>query len=343
MGKRILIAGFEIGGQMALIAETFRQKGIKCHSVAFNQDFRNYTNDFSLTRKGIRGIADKAVFWANSIRNYDIFYFFWGKSFLDTNRFPNLDLPLLKKMGKKILVHYRGSDLMNIEYYHCLRSAALGNDASSLRTQRQTRKQIERVNWCSRWVDHVLVSTPNLLDLVPKHAKPKLFPQVIDTQLWVPSRSTGNKDKIVIAHAPTRRFVKGTDLIIQAIENLRDKGLNLELRLIENTPFSSIKTILEEADFGIDQLFSGWYGKIAVEMMALGKPVFCFINQEYEQIANVSPPVVRTTAISLEQDIKDFINRREDWETIGNQGRQFVEIYHDVVKEADRILQLVDD
>ena len=341
-----MIAGFEIGGQMALLAKAFRRKGLQCQSVALNQDFRDFDNDVSLTKKGIKSIAEKALFLARSIDKYDIFYFFWGKSFLDTNRFPNLDIPILKFLGKKVLMHYRGSDLLNIDYYQVLRKIALGEEGDffSPLVAKQTCKQVNRVNWCGKWTDYILVSTPNLIELVPENVEPKLFPQVINTNEWRPEKRQQNqKDKIVVAHAPTRRFVKGTDLIIQAIENLKIQGVNIELRLIEGMPFSKMKAVLEDADLGIDQLFSGWYGKIAVEMMALGKPVFCYIAQKYEKIANFSPPIVRTTATSLEQDLKNFIaNGRQEWNSIGLEGRHFVERHHDVDKEADRILQLLD-
>ena len=36
----------------------------------------------------------------------------------------------------------------------------------------------------------------------------------------------------------------------------------------------------ETADILIDQLLAGWYGGLAVELMALGKPVICYIRED---------------------------------------------------------------
>jgi len=36
----------------------------------------------------------------------------------------------------------------------------------------------------------------------------------------------------------------------------------------------------ETADLLVDQLLTGWYGAVAVEMMALGKPVVCYLRED---------------------------------------------------------------
>ena len=46
--KKILFAGFEIGGQMQLMVETIRKRWIPATAVAFNDDFRGYQNDIKV-------------------------------------------------------------------------------------------------------------------------------------------------------------------------------------------------------------------------------------------------------------------------------------------------------
>jgi len=48
--KRILFAGFEIGGQMQLMAETMRKRWVQATSVSFHSDFRGYRN----TKKNLK-------------------------------------------------------------------------------------------------------------------------------------------------------------------------------------------------------------------------------------------------------------------------------------------------
>jgi hypothetical protein len=39
------------------------------------------------------------------------------------------------------------------------------------------------------------------------------------------------------------------------------------------------RRIYEKADLLVDQLLAGWYGGVAVEFMALGKPVVCYLRE----------------------------------------------------------------
>ncbi|KXK28600.1 MAG: hypothetical protein UZ12_BCD005000888 [Bacteroidetes bacterium OLB12] len=60
---RILIAGYEIGGQMQLLAETFRKRWMQASSAAYNDDFRGYQNDVMLAGKGFKANLDRFLFF----------------------------------------------------------------------------------------------------------------------------------------------------------------------------------------------------------------------------------------------------------------------------------------
>jgi len=113
----ILIAGYEIGGQMQLLAETMRKRWYNATSVAFNNDFRGYQNDIRLNP---RNCVSRLFFFIWALIHYDIFHFFWGISLLSFWRFHLLDLPILKLFGKKIIVHFRGLDVVDIKYFDWL-------------------------------------------------------------------------------------------------------------------------------------------------------------------------------------------------------------------------------
>ena len=84
------------------------------------------------------------------------------------------------------------------------------------------------------------------------------------------------KRPLRIGHAPTHRLVKGTDVIIRSI-NLLKKKYDFEFILIEGLKNIEAKNQYKKIDVLIDQLFHGWYGGLAVEAMALGKPVISYI------------------------------------------------------------------
>ena len=61
--------------------------------------------------------------------------------------------------------------------------------------------------------------------------------------------------------------------MIEAVEALSVGGLKLKLDLIEGVPRANVLERLARADVVVDQLVLGWYGGLAVEAMALGRPV----------------------------------------------------------------------
>ena len=50
--------------------------------------------------------------------------------------------------------------------------------------------------------------------------------------------------------------------------------------LVEGLSNSDAKKLYEKVDVMVDQFFAGWYGGLAVEVMALGKPILCFIRED---------------------------------------------------------------
>lgn len=339
MDKRVLIAGNEIGGQMQLLAETLRKKGVDAASIAFNIDFRQFHNDYRINPSGWNGTAKRISFFWKALRYYDVFHFFWGISLLAIWRFHLIDLPILKLFGKKIIIHFRGTDIVNINYYDYLIELAKGNIPEVIPPKSRPDQKKKLKIWL-KYADIVLVSTPDLL-FTSNNAI--LSPQAINLEEWNPDkieeRRVSENNMIKIVHAPTRRNTKGTEFILNTITELRNEGYLIELILVENKPFKEMQSIFAQCDLGIDQLLHGWYGKVSVELMALGKPVVCYISEEFDHVypdlplIKASTSTLRDTLISL---IHDATIRKE----AGMKGIAYVRKYHDVQQIADTLIEL---
>lgn len=336
MHKRILFAGYEIGGQMQLLAETFRNRNIQATSAAYNEDFRHYQNDIMLYQKGWRGDIDRFLFFLWAIKHYDVFHFFWGVSLWNWWRFHLLDLPLLKWCGKKIVVHFRGLDVIDIRYFDYLREKSRGLYIHSPPLSRPD--QLRKLKKWLRYADVVLVSEPDLFAAVPSAI---LSPQIVDVNYWTPTRKPlSETDGIIrIVHAPSSRRKKGTDFIEQAIQNLKARGYSVELVLAEHLPHYKIKELYEISDIGIDQVLYGWHGKVSVELMALEKPVICNINKEWKK-HRPDLPIVHAEPHNLEKVLENLIIDSEYRKLLGRAGREYVLKYHDKEVIADQLLQL---
>lgn len=336
MDKRILISGFEIGGQMQLLAETFRKRWLQATAAAYNQDFRGYQNDIMLAGAGLKGSFDRFLFFIWALKHYDVFHFFWGVSLWNWWRFHLLDLPLLKLFGKKIVVHFRGLDIVDIKHFDYLRDKSRGVATEKPPLSRPD-QQKKLKKWL-RYADVVLVSEPDLFDVVPDAI---LSPQVIDTRYWTPSsRPRSAQDGIIrIVHAPSSRRKKGTDFIEEAIENLKKKGYPVELIMAENLPHHKIRELYEMSDIGIDQVLYGWHGKVSVELMSLGKPVVCNIDERFRKY-RPDLPIVHGEPKNLEMVLEELIQKPDRRAAIGAESIRYAARYHDVEVIADELLSL---
>lgn len=332
--KRILIAGYEIGGQMQLLVETFRKRGIEAISVAFNDDFRAYNNDIKIDPKNW---FERILFFIWSLKHYDIFYFFWGVSLLSIWRFHLLDLPILKLFGKKVYPHFRGLDIVDIKYFDYLRDVT--NHSHTIEEPAMSRKdQLKKLKKWYRYSTNVLVSEPDLFYIAKNSI---LSPQVIDMDYWENKKSPlSEKDNIIrIVHAPTSRRKKGTDYIESAVATLKDKGYHVELILAENLQSHAIKDLYAKADIGVDQLLYGWHGKVSCELMAMKIPVICYINPKFGKYRK-DLPIISATPETLVKELELLVKDKLLRNSIGEESYQYVKKYHDVESEANNLLKL---
>ncbi|MEJ2568340.1 MAG: glycosyltransferase family 1 protein, partial [candidate division WOR-3 bacterium] len=98
--------------------------------------------------------------------------------------------------------------------------------------------------------------------------------------------------KLTICHAPTKRYLKGTDYVLKAVNGLKNK-YDFEFLLIENTPHKEVLKIKErQCDVLVDQLtdLGGFgYGMNSMESLSMGIPCITYINPQYEKFLKVHP------------------------------------------------------
>jgi hypothetical protein len=142
---------------------------------------------------------------------------------------------------------------------------------------------------------------------------------------------------VMIAHAPTDRDVKGTSHVIAAVDALKAEGLPVVLDLIEHVPHAEAVRRLAAADLVVDQLVLGWYGGVAVEAMALGRPVVCRIDQAANPFGD-RLPIVDASPGDLRERLRPLVADRGALARVGAESREFVCAEHDPRAIARRVL-----
>ncbi len=163
----------------------------------------------------------------------------------------------------------------------------------------------------------------------------------IDTELWKPVPETGRQrprdpiQRLVILHAPNHRALKGSAYFEQAVKELKDEGFEVELKVVEKVPNNEMRALMRSADVVADQLVIGWYAMFAMEAMALGKPVLCYLREDLKRfyidaglISRGEIPIVECSPTKVKEVIKGLVMDREALDEIGKRSRAFIEKHH---------------
>jgi glycosyltransferase involved in cell wall biosynthesis len=151
-----------------------------------------------------------------------------------------------------------------------------------------------------------------------------------------------NNPRPLVIHAPSHRGIKGTDIILQAVAQLKKEGVDFDFQLVEGLANKDAREVYERADLLIDQLYAGWYGGLSVELMALGKPVMCYIREGdlkfIPEEMRMELPIIMITPDALQSILFAWLTeKKQDLPSLGIQSRSFVEKWHDPLKIASRL------
>ena len=131
-------------------------------------------------------------------------------------------------------------------------------------------------------------------------------------------------------------------MILNALESLQKEGFEFDLILVEGVSHEEACRQYKTIDVLVDQLFAGWYGGLAVEAMALGKPVMVYIRENDLQFIpsemKEELPFIQVTPDNIKEGLKKVLGMpREELLSIAKASRAFVEKWHDPVRIVSKI------
>jgi len=249
----------------------------------------------------------------------------------------------LKRRGKGIAVTFQGSDARQGDVCRELFAvcAATGEGARHFPPE-QDRIKRRRIRTFAKHADRIYALNPDLLHVLPDGATFLPYSH-IDLREWTPSdRVMDPNGPRLVVHAPSRQGIKGTRFILDAVNRLQSEGLPLEFVLAEELPHDEVMDLFARADLVVDQLLIGWYGAVAVEAMALGKPVICYIREEDlrfipERMRDQIPLIGANPETVCDVLRQWVLAPHEELRKRGEQGRAYVEAWHDPLRIAERL------
>lgn len=178
-------------------------------------------------------------------------------------------------------------------------------------------------------------------ELIP-HVEPYFkrvwtIPRLIDLGQVPKSLSAGTRPLIV--HAPTHREVKGTQYIVDAMTTL-SKQFDFEFLLCAGLKHQDAMSLYRQADIIIDQLRIGTYGQLAIEAMAMEKVVVSYIADYVRPNLPEELPIVNANPDTFLSIMDGLLADRRLWQTLGEQGRTYVENYHAMEKVIPQLITM---
>jgi len=204
-----------------------------------------------------------------------------------------------KKLGKKIVCCYYGSDLR-------------------IRGIIKELDDISDLNITSEY-DH----------LAMKSDLEYLFYPYDSSEL--PELNNQENEIVTIVHSPTNRKYKGTELIVNVIEKIK-KERKINFILLENEKRSKVLEEKSKCNICIDQVGGRMggtgYGKAGIETLAMGIPTVTNMTKEYSDWLPENPFVVANNESELYDKLIELIDNKELRIQIGKSGKAWTEKYH---------------
>jgi hypothetical protein len=242
------------------------------------------------------------------------------------------DLRLAKRLGRKVFMTLQGCDVRLSDLSasrnivtpchegHC---QVVPICRSTLDAQRRA-----MIHDILPQMDRLFVLNPELAYYVPGAV---FLPYAsVDVEVYEPIWPK-REGPAVILHAPSDESIKGSRLIVAAVERLKQR-IPLEFVLIKGISHAEALKLYQKADLVIDQVLAGWYGGFAVEAMAMGKPVACYIRDSdlrwIPDAMRAELPLWRLTPETIEADLTAALARRDEWQIWGQKARAFVLRWH---------------
>lgn len=232
-----------------------------------------------------------------------------------------------------MVMHYAGSEVR-------IKSIARENNKFVRVNSCNEVKIAHAVERVAKYIRTAIVADYELYPYVNQYFKRTvLIRHAIEPSIFKPSFPSIRKKKLVIIHAPTNDWVKGTDVILDAIAKLKSK-YDFEVKLVNNMQHKDAITIYKTADIVIDQILIGAHGVFALEAMALGKPVVCYIREDLRSSHPEELPIVSANPDDIYEQLKVLVENPELRRELGLRGREYVVKHHDSIKIAQQLIEL---
>lgn len=281
-----------------------RRQGVRADYLAVGRKSSAWDQcDYHFAQQGDL-LAEFQWFW-DVVAQYEVIHSHFGVMLSSTG----WELPLLKALGRKIVVHYRGCEIRDRE-----RNMALHPKVNICQVcdynATLCRGAKARVERAQQYGDLFLVTTPDLQDFAPNAIHFPFFCPDIDAGSGRPAAPRGDR-AFKIVHATNHPGIEGTAHLEQAVQRLQAKGHRVELVFLQGVTPERVLEEIRDADLTVGKLKMGYYANAQIESCFLGVPAVTFVRPDLRSPALERTGLILTDLDHLEATLEHYLTHPE--------------------------------
>lgn len=327
---KVFIGPLNIASQPYYLAEGLRKFGIDAHCITYETGTFGYQTHKSYAWP--KAPAERVEVFNRALmeayeENFDIYHFFQRPFYFpipsgDHDSFIGSEIPLLKSRGKRVAYRFTGWELVNRELemqknpYSAFHHGWDGRFNPELKA--------EYLEFLRAQVDAFMVVDPMMHEHCPEaDIVPRILPVSDFEEVGIEKKAVP-----LIVHAPSNNVYKGSKFILKAFEDLRNEGLKFDVQLLNRVLYTEALDWYRRADIIVDQVLIGWYGVLATECMAMGKPVAVYVRDDLAKTPE-DIPIHNINLDTIKDQLRNLIQDFDLRNDLATRGRGYVKAVHD--------------
>lgn len=236
--------------------------------------------------------------------------------------------PLLRRMGRHIVVHYRGCEIRDRELNQRLHPEMNICEECDYQPRICEMPVNERRRvLASRYGSAFLVTTPDMKDFVPNAVHVPFFVMSNEPVLDAAAPTATRRWKVV--HATNHPGIEGSRRIKDAIDEVVKRGYPIHYVPLTGVNHERVLAELVDADLSIGKMKMGYYANQQVESMVAGVPTITYVRPEFMTEALRESGFIFATLDGLPDVIERYLSDRQAFAAKRAQARRSILALHD--------------
>lgn len=256
--------------------------------------------------------------------------------FMHTLTYSGWEIPVLRRLGRKIVAHYRGCEVRDPD--RIMARAPRFNLCQSCDYDRGCLSEAarQRRELGQKYADLLLVTTPDMVEFVPGAVQLPFFGPPESEITETAHHQAGSAFKIV--HATNHPGLDGTDEIVRVVDRLRSEGRKIRLKVLTGVGRDRVLAELAAADLSIGKMKMGFYANSQIEAMALGVPTITWVRDEFITPELAASGFILTDLEHLEKVLRYYLEHPRELEEKRAKARSSIRTLHDNSAIAGRLI-----